>query len=72
MERVDEQSLGVRIVLILIIPNHQSAVAQRFQVIDRLVPFVVLKDEDLDQIIDLCILHNLLVSGFSDVEHCNL
>ena len=72
MEKVDEQTFDVRSVLILIGHDHQSTVAQGFQVGFVLVLFLVLQSENLDQIVDFCVFQDLLVGGFADVEQFTL
>ena len=59
MEEVDEESLDVGAVLILICHDHDAAVAQRLQRLDRCVLLLVAQADDLDHVVDLCVLHDL-------------
>ena len=62
----------MRSILILICHDHQFAVTQRLQIRVVFVFLLVLDAEDLDEIIDFGVLHDLLVSGFSHVQQFSL
>ena len=55
MDEVDEESLDVRAILILICHDHDVAISQALQVFFRHVLLVVLKAYYLDKVVDLCI-----------------
>lgn len=59
LDEVDEKPLDVGAVLILICHDHQFAVAQGLQGVRSLVLVLVLETQDLDDVVDLDILHDL-------------
>ena len=48
--------------------DHDPPVAERLEVVGRQVLPLVLQPEDLDQLVDLLVLHDLLVGGLADVQ----
>ena len=59
--KVDEQSLDVGAILILICHDHYLAVTQLADLHGVIIVLLVLKTHDLHNIVDLCILHNLKI-----------
>ena len=59
MYEVDQKSLDVRAILILICHDHDVAISQAFKVFFSRILFVVLETYDLDKIVDLGIFKNL-------------
>ena len=59
MEEVDEESLDVRAVLVLIRHNHDTTVPQRLERLGRRVLLLVAQTNDLDHVVYLGVLHDL-------------
>ena len=59
VEEVDEQALDVRAVLVLVGHDHHVSVAQRLQRVGAHVLLLVAQPDDLDQVVDLGVLHDL-------------
>jgi len=59
LDEVDQQALDVRAVLVLVGHDHHLAVAQALQVGRRVVVLLVLQAQDLDERVDLDVLHDL-------------
>ena len=71
VQEVDEQAFDVRTVLILICHDHQATIAQRLEILYGLALFVVLQTKDLDQAVDLSILH-FFVGSFHNVQNFSI
>ena len=65
MEEVDEQSLDVGAVLVLIRHDHDPSVPESLQGLDCCVLLLVAQPDDLDHVVDLRVLHDL------QRTHCN-
>ena len=61
VDEVDDQSLDVRAVLVLVCHDHQLAVAKGAQFSRVSVLLVVLQSQDLHHVGDFCIAHDLCV-----------
>ena len=61
MDEVDDQALDVGAVLVLVGHDHHLAIPQAFDVVHGLVLLLVLETDDLDEVRDLFVLHDLLV-----------
>ena len=59
LDEVDEETLDVGSVLVLICHDHQLAVSQRPQGLGSLVLLLVLQSKNLDDVVDLSIFHDL-------------
>lgn len=67
VDEVDNESLDVRSIVILISHDHEVAVTESLDVF--LVVFhTELQAHDVDDVLDLVVLHDLLVVGLTDVE----
>lgn len=83
VDEVDDKTLDVRTVLILNKPykrqhlnlylishNHNFPIAQRFHLLfGCILEFVVVDSKNFNQRVDLSIVHELLVTAFSNVQH---
>ena len=69
VDKVDQKALDVRAVLILIGHDHYFAVPKRLEVFHRRVLLLVLEADDLDQVANLLVLHNLFVVRLANVQH---
>ena len=59
MEEVDDQSLDVGAVLILVSHDHDATVPQRLETLGCRVLLLVTEADDLYHVIDLSVLHDL-------------
>lgn len=60
MYEVNQQAFDVRTILILICHDHNLAISQRFQRLWALVFLFVAQAHDLDNVVDLSIVHDLI------------
>ena len=67
MEEVDEETLDVRAILVLIRHDHDTTVPQRLERLGRRVLLLVAETNDLDHVVDLGVLHDLHKNA--GVEH---
>ena len=65
MNEVNQQALDVRTIMVLICHDHDRAIAQVF---DAVILFADLDAEDLDEILDLGVLHDLLAWRLANVQ----
>lgn len=65
MNEVDQQSLDVRAVVVLICHDHYRTVPET---LDVLILPADLDPKDLDKVLDLRVLHYLFVWGFSHIQ----
>ena len=61
-DEVDDQALDVRAVLVLISHDHQVTVAQRAKLRPILVLLAVVEPQDLHQVLDLLVTHDLIAA----------
>ena len=69
VDKVDQKALDVRAVLILIGHDHYFAVPEGLEVFHRRVLLLVLEADDLDQVANLLVLHDLFVVRLANVQH---
>ena len=69
VDEVNEETLNMRPVLVLICHDHELAVTETLQVVHGLVFLLVLETHDLDNIVNFGILHDLFHCGFTSVQH---
>ena len=72
VDKVNEQTLDVGPVLILISHDHDLPVSQTLHVIQGLILLLVSEPHDLDEVGDLLVLHDLLVGGLPHIEKLTL
>ena len=65
VDEVDEKTFDVRTIVILISHDEQSSISQS---IDILIFRSDLDSQDLDDILNLCIIHDLLVGCLPDIH----
>ena len=70
MDEVDQQSLDMGPVLVLICHDHQPAIAQCGQLLHTVILLLEVQAHDLDNVVDLSIVHDLNTSNLQTMMTC--